>query len=402
MRRRFPWQRLLVVGIDTRAVASSANRLGLSVWSIDAFDDVDLRESVKELVVVSLRGEGYVGFSPPFEFVQAVRTCLLRQSFDGVLIASGFDDFPEVVAEIEELCPVLGNSAEAFRLVRDFHILSEFLRKHDFQTPKTNTVAPKRSAKEACAGLSPPYVVKPHPRAGGYGIEMALDEEELEALLQKLWANPGVKYALVQEFVEGLDCSASFLAFEGGATLLTVNEQLIGVEWLSPPSPFAYCGNVVPLEVDAEVCARVEELCRLLSKEFGLRGSNGVDFVLSSDGELYVMEVNPRFQGTLECVEQVLGVNVVELHLASISGNFLGEAPKPSRFCAKLVVYADERCVVGDLRGIDAVRDITPVGRVVEKGAPICTVIGVGGSKEEALEKAKIGLGEVRKRLKKL
>ena len=48
---------------------------------------------------------------------------------------------------------------------------------------------------------------------------------------------------IIQDFLEGIPSSVSLLSTKSQALAVAVNEQLIGIPWLSR-LPFAYCGNV--------------------------------------------------------------------------------------------------------------------------------------------------------------
>jgi uncharacterized protein len=71
----------------------------------------------------------------------------------------------------------------------------------------------------------------------------------------------------------------------------------------------------------------------------GLVGSNGVDFLLTEKGPV-VVEVNSRFQGSLDTVESATGTNVFQAHLQSFLG-LLPERPAEARRTAgRIIIYA--------------------------------------------------------------
>jgi predicted ATP-grasp superfamily ATP-dependent carboligase len=126
---------------------------------------------------------------------------------------------------------------------------------------------------------------------------------------------------------------------------------------------------------------------RIIS-HFGLVGSNGVDFVVSKEGTPFVIEVNPRFQGTLECVERVYGVNVVKAHVeACVDRRLLRKTFSSRGFCTRLILYAPQRVVVPDLRAFCGVRDLPLIGAVVEEGEPLCSITSAGVTREASLSK---------------
>ena len=59
-----------------------------------------------------------------------------------------------------------------------------------------------------------------------------------------------------------------------------------------------------------------------LIRKFELIGSNGVDFILNKNG-LYIIEINPRIQGTFECVQQALGINMLEAHIKACQNEII-------------------------------------------------------------------------------
>ena len=104
--------------------------------------------------------------------------------------------------------------------------------------------------------------------------------------------------ALLQEIVDGVSVSASVMAGEEGAQTILTSRQIIGDVKLGQMEPYGYCGNLAPYPLPLEVELIAEEVVETLK----LTGSNGVDMIRSHD-ETYVIEVNPRFQGTFECAE---------------------------------------------------------------------------------------------------
>jgi predicted ATP-grasp superfamily ATP-dependent carboligase len=156
--------------------------------------------------------------------------------------------------------------------------------------------------------------------------------------------------------------------------VISVNEQLIGIEQLGVAAPFGYCGNIVPLKTNSTSINRVKTVAVRLGKKLGLVGSNGLDFVIGENRKPYLLEVNPRFQATLECIHYVTGLNLVTEHLKSWWGEVPTQVPQPQGYAIKMIAFAKEKSVVPTLDDIDFIFDISHPGVIVEKGDPICTV----------------------------
>ena len=63
-------------------------------------------------------------------------------------------------------------------------------------------------------------------------------------------------------------------------------------------------------------------------KEMGYRGVLGIDFILDKEGNIYFMELNPRFQASSflisKYLEKYCNTNIAELHYLAISNKPLG------------------------------------------------------------------------------
>jgi predicted ATP-grasp superfamily ATP-dependent carboligase len=170
-----------------------------------------------------------------------------------------------------------------------------------------------------------------------------------------------------------------------------VSEQLIGHRGFGAGG-YAWCGNLVPPRLGesqrAALAVAARTICAHLARAFGLRGLFGVDLVW--DGErAWVVEVNPRPTGSLECVEAAHEVGVFVAHLEGCAGRLpsIGPARAPRRAAGKAIVYATHDVRVGDTRGWPArgIRDVPHPGERITAGHPICTLISEQGSPEAVL-----------------
>ena len=159
-----------------------------------------------------------------------------------------------------------------------------------------------------CRGLSCPlladlpttgrWLLKPKRSAGGLGIRVYTGQA----------FDPRTYF--LQEQIDGLPCSAVFLGHDGGAMLLGVTQQLIGVPWLHATG-FHYAGNVGPLPLADP--AHWQAVGSSLVKEFHLRGLFGVDAILR-DGVPWPIEINPRYTASVEILERSLGMALLPWH----------------------------------------------------------------------------------------
>ena len=121
-----------------------------------------------------------------------------------------------------------------------------------------------------------------------------------------------------------------------------------------------------------------------LARKFKLTGSNGVDYILNENG-LYVIEINPRLQGTFECIEKSLGINMLDAHIRACQGEIV-EIPKAKRYAYKKIIYSPARMKYEKI-DLDNIYDLPHIGSITEKSEPLLTIIDADENFEKLYEK---------------
>lgn len=386
-------QNLLVVGIDTVSIAKSAKEAGFNVYVADYFGDMDLRRVCSEFKAIIRQKSGKScgkmnsNFKPE-AFSKMAVSLSRKYKIDAILLSSGLDDDFNTLSELNNVAPILGNSPEVIERVRKKPRFFEELKRMGIDHPETAIVEKVAETKVAAAKMGYPVVVKPVRGFGGASIRTAQDSKELEKAFFEM--SRFSEEILIQEFINGSHASMSFLATTKDARVLTMNEQLLGLRCLFQRKPFGYCGNIVPLNVNRSTLEKCEHIAAKIASHFRLRGSNGVDLVISKEGTPYVVEVNPRFQGSLECVERALQINLAKSHInACLHGSLPNTKRKTSIFCSRLILYSPQRITVPDLTFFREARDIPLPGSMIEKGEPLCSIITEGENRYSSFQKAR-------------
>ncbi|MEM3672833.1 MAG: ATP-grasp domain-containing protein [Candidatus Bathyarchaeia archaeon] len=145
--------------------------------------------------------------------------------------------------------------------------------------PKTKLASDVFEAKASAAKIGYPVIIKPTSGFGGAGTRLALNDKEIEKIFCEVSQESGS--ILIQKFIEGVHASMSILAGDKDAKVVSVNEQLLGLPSVFQNEPFGYCGNIVPLHVNSSVFEKCESVAKKIALHFGLKGSNGIDMVIS-------------------------------------------------------------------------------------------------------------------------
>ena len=185
----------------------------------------------------------------------------------------------------------------------------------------------------------------------------------------------------LQQRIAGAAGSISFAADGSSAVVLGFSRQLLGDRRLGA-SGFRYCGSILgnparPLfSRQDELLERADQIAAVLTRDFGLQGLNGVDFI-ARNGLPYPIEVNPRYSASMELVERAHKLSMFAVHAQACAG----ELPAPLSPCdivaGKAIVFARQDTVTPDLRrwlSSNWLADVPPPGQFIRQGGPICTV----------------------------
>ncbi len=378
---------ILITGLSTRAIAESAVRGGHQVVTLDYFGDRDQRALVENHALLR-------DFALPFS-AEALLQASHRLDFEAVVYISNLENHPEVVGELARGRVLLGNAPVVLHQVRDWRTLRAFCREAGISCP--TTLLP---GEEKEADLTVRWLCKPVRSGGGHGI--------------RPWAGETLGEAhTLQEYIEGRPASAAFVADGQRSVLIGLTEQLIGRGELGARG-FTWCGNILPLALPpAEgviVLEAVERMAARLTRRFGLQGVNGVDLVVA-DGPKgrpcpFLVEVNPRYTGSMELVERAYGLNVFSLHLEALAGRLpdfsLAEHLRPQgQYFGKGIVYARRTVIMPETVGWteQGRRDVPFPGEQIKAGHPVCTVLAEGEGREACWNHLLAGVEAVRQEI---
>jgi len=369
-------RKILAIGYSVRHIVCSGSRAGYEMYAADAFGDVDTKRCARR----------YYPLDPLQLHAELKNLKEVIDKVDGLIIGSGFESADFSFLNDADRRKILGNAPEKTREISNKAGLSARLDDLSIPHPLTYTGRELLERIEKAKHFRYPVVAKPAYGGGGIANFFCNNEKELFRCATQL---PEFLY---QEYIRGRHASVSTISTKIAAMSVCLNEQLIGVGSLSAPGPFVYCGNISPFVT--KFSDRVCELAEELTGGLGLMGSNGVDFVITDDGP-FVIEVNPRLQGSLDTVELSTGLNLVDAHVGAVRG-VLPERVMAKRYAVKAIAFAKQEGVMIEDFAIEGIVDIPERGRVLKPGEPIATGIGIGDNRVRACADAMMNVERIK------
>lgn len=342
---------VLVVAVSARMLAELAVADGYQVVAVDRFGDVDLR---------AVAGGAT---APTSESLAALAADIDAAA---VVYGAGFENRPDLVRQLADGRELLGTPPELLAAVRDPWAVGAAAQAAGARAPETREDAPPTRAADTR------WLRKPRLGGGGRGV--------------RGWRGGSLRrMEILQRRIDGLSCSAVAIGDGQRAVVLGLTEQL------HRPRGFQWTGNVTPPRLPepqrSELDGQLRAVCAEVAARFGVRGAFGVDAIW--DGRhAWVLEVNPRPTASLE----LFGPGSFEAHVRGARGLGLpaADATPPSGCTAvKLVLFAD-RTVRAPEPGwwpAGLVHDIPRADELIERGAPVCTLISAAASVPELVER---------------
>lgn len=188
------------------------------------------------------------------------------------------------------------------------------------------------------AAMSGPLVLRANRSDGGAGLDLVRDPSEL----MSNWPSHHDGFLAAAPYLEGnVPVNANACVFSTGeVSIHPPSLQLIGIPECTN-RPFGYCGNDFARikESDPKVLRDFDQMIRVVGRWLasqGYRGAFGVDALLYKGG-LYLVEVNPRFQGSSALASDLMReIDLPDLHLDHIA-SLLGLPPTPTLALPELV-----------------------------------------------------------------
>ncbi len=205
--------------------------------------------------------------------------------------------------------PLLGTPPESIDRAEDRELFSALIRKLHLKQPASGTAMTLTQATEIKDSLGYPLVLRPSYVLGGRGMEIVYDDEEFNNYFRKASIISPEHPILIDKFLENaieVDCDG----------LSDGEETYIGgimehIEEAGIHSGDSAC-VLPPHTIAPELVAEIERQTKELARELGVIGLMNIQFAIK-DGEVFILEVNPRASRTVPFVSKATGVPLAKL-----------------------------------------------------------------------------------------
>ena len=304
---------------------------------------------------------------------------------DGAIVQFGGQTAIKLTEHLMKIgVPILGTKAEDVDAAEDRELFDEILEKTQIPRAAGGTVFTAEEAKEVANRLGYPVLVRPSYVLGGQGMQIAFNDEEIEKFMDIINQIAQDHPILVDKYLQGKEIEVDAICDGENILIPGIMEHIERTGIHSGDSISVYPAHTISQDIKDKIVDYTERLAKALH----VLGMINIQFI-AMDGEVYVIEVNPRSSRTVPYISKVTGIPIVDLAAKAILGHKItdmgykpGLQPEADYIAIKMPVFSFEK-----LRGAEI-----SLGPEM-KSTGEC--LGIAKTFEEALYKAFLGAGVV-------
>jgi carbamoyl-phosphate synthase large subunit len=218
--------------------------------------------------------------------------------------------------------PIIGTSVDSIDIAEDRERFQTLVEQLGLKQPDNGTALDAQQARHVARRIGYPVLVRPSYVLGGRAMQIVYDETALTLYMQRaMEVSPG-KPILIDKFLESaievdVDCLSDDTRTLIGGVMQHIEEA--GIH--SGDSACVIPAHSLPAAVVAEIKRQTREMAR----ELRVKGLMNVQFAVSRDGTVYVLEVNPRASRTVPFVSKATGIPLARYAALVMVGKTLDE-----------------------------------------------------------------------------
>ena len=319
----------------------------------------------------------------PLTFEDVVEIAQLEKPV-GVIVQFGGQTPLNLVKRLELAgVPVIGTPPDAIDRAEDRERFQQLIQKLGLRQPPNCTVRSVEESIKEASKISYPLVVRPSYVLGGRAMEVVYNEEELKRYMHRAVMVSNESPVLLDYFLSS--------AIEIDVDVVSDGERVVvgaimqHIEQAGIHSGDSAC-SLPPYNLTMKVQDHIREQVSALALELGVVGLMNTQLAYQ-DGEIYVIEVNPRASRTVPFVSKCIGTSLAKVAARCMIGTSLKEQGFTKEIIPKTFAVKEAVFPFNKFPGVDPI-----LGPEMKSTGE---VMGVGTTFAEAYAKAQMGAGEV-------
>ncbi len=277
---------------------------------------------------------------------------------------------------------IMGTSAESIDMAEDRERFDALLERFSIKRPQGRGVLGMDEALAAAHELGYPVLLRPSYVIGGQNMVIAHNDEDVRTYMEVILSGKIENPVLVDQYLMGKELEVDVISDGTDVLIPGVMQHIERTGVHSGDSIAVY----PPFSIGDKMLKVIIDCSEKLALSLGTRGLINIQYLIYQ-GELYVIEVNPRASRTVPYISKVTGVPMVDLATRVMVGQTLkslgygtGLYKQPPYVAVKVPVFSFEKIT-------DANASLSPEMKSTGE------VLGLGKNMQEALFKGLVSAG---------
>ncbi len=254
------------------------------------------------------------------DVLEILHTEQTRGTLHGVIVQFGGQTPLKLAQSLEDAgIPILGTSPDAIDLAEDRDRFKQLLDRLKLRQPQNGIATSTEEARAIVDRIGYPVVIRPSYVLGGRAMEIVHDAGQLERYMREAVVVSGDSPVLIDRYLsDAIEVDVDCLCDGREAFVAGVMEH---IEEAGVHSGDSAC-SLPPYSLSAATVAEIENQTRQLALALNVVGLMNVQYAIK-DGDIYVLEVNPRASRTVPFVAKTVGWPVAKTASRIMAGEAL-------------------------------------------------------------------------------
>lgn len=246
----------------------------------------------------------------------------------GVIVQFGGQTPLNLAKALEDAgIPILGTSPDAIDLAEDRERFADLVAKLGLKQPANGIARSRDEAVRVAERIGYPVLMRPSYVLGGRAMEIVDSLQQLDDYIQTAVQVSGDSPVLIDQYLrDAIEVDVDAIA---DGTDVVVAGVLQHIEEAGVHSGDSAC-SIPPYSLPADIIAEIERQTVALARALKVKGLMNIQFAVK-DGEVYLIEVNPRASRTVPFVAKAIGAPIAKIASRVMAGEKLANLPKIDR-----------------------------------------------------------------------
>ena len=278
--------------------------------------------------------------------------------------------------------PIIGTTPDAIDRAEDRERFQQMISRLGLKQPPNATARSPEEAITLASGIGYPLVVRPSYVLGGRAMEIVYNESELKRYMREAVLVSNDSPVLLDHFLNAA-IEVDIDAVSDGKEVV-IGAIMQHIEQAGVHSGDSAC-SLPPYSLPADVQDEMRAMVVKMALELQVIGLMNVQLAYQ-DGQIYVIEVNPRASRTVPFVSKAIGVSLAKIAALSMAGKSLQEQDFTKEIVPDFYNVKESIFPFNKFPGVDPI-----LGPEMKSTGE---VMGIGRSFDEAFAKAAAAGGD--------